>query len=72
VATNDFMAQGGDGFSMIAKGEGLALPGLLVRNVLIADVERRGKAGTLLTAQAAGRIVNKSAKATAQDAGVNR
>jgi 2',3'-cyclic-nucleotide 2'-phosphodiesterase (5'-nucleotidase family) len=68
VATNDFMAQGGDGFDMIAKGEGLTLPGLLVRDVLISDVERRTKAGQVLAAPTPGRIVNRSAKAPTADA----
>jgi 2',3'-cyclic-nucleotide 2'-phosphodiesterase/3'-nucleotidase len=68
VATNDFMAQGGDGFDMIAKGDGLTLPGLLVRDVLISDVERRTKAGQTLSAPTPGRIVNVSAKTPTADA----
>jgi 2',3'-cyclic-nucleotide 2'-phosphodiesterase (5'-nucleotidase family) len=65
VATNDFMAQGGDGFTMIAQGEGLSQPGLLVRDVLVSDVERHGKTGQPLAAPTPGRIVNVSAKANA-------
>ncbi len=66
VATNDFMAQGGDGFTMIARGEGLALPGVLVRNALVADMERRGKAGQPLVAATPGRITSPSSKAPAK------
>ena len=72
VATNDFMAQGGDGFTMIAKGEDLALPGILVRDALVADMERRGKAMQPLGAPTPGRIVNQAAKAPASEAGVSR
>jgi 2',3'-cyclic-nucleotide 2'-phosphodiesterase (5'-nucleotidase family) len=68
VATNDFMAQGGDGFTMIAKGEGLDLPGVLVRDALIADVEKHGKANVPFEAPTPGRIVNRSAKAPTADA----
>ena len=68
VATNDFMAQGGDGFTMIAEGPDLTMPGLLVREVLIADVERHTKAGKPLAAPAPGRIINRSAKAPTADA----
>ena len=68
VATNDFMAQGGDGFSMIANGANLTMPGLLVRDVLVADVERHTKAGKPLAAPEPGRIVNRSAKAPTADA----
>jgi 2',3'-cyclic-nucleotide 2'-phosphodiesterase (5'-nucleotidase family) len=68
VATNDFMAQGGDGFDMLAKGDNLTLPGLLVRDLLIADVERRTKAGQVLAAPTPGRIVNRSAKVPTADA----
>ena len=53
---------------MIAKGDNLALPGLLVRDILIADVERRTKAGQVLAAPTPGRIVNLSAKAPTADA----
>jgi 2',3'-cyclic-nucleotide 2'-phosphodiesterase (5'-nucleotidase family) len=65
VATNDFMAQGGDGFTMIAQGEGLTMPGLLMRDLLIADVEKHGKSGVPLAAPKPGRVVNQSAKANA-------
>ncbi|MEP7028602.1 MAG: 5'-nucleotidase C-terminal domain-containing protein, partial [Candidatus Eisenbacteria bacterium] len=68
VATNDFMAQGGDGFTMIAQGEDLALPGVLVRDALVKDVERRTRAGQSLVPATPGRIVSRSAKP--QPAGV--
>ena len=68
VATNDFMAQGGDGFSMIEQGDNLTLPGLLVRDVLVADVERHTKAGKPLAAPTPGRIINRSAKIPTADA----
>jgi 2',3'-cyclic-nucleotide 2'-phosphodiesterase/3'-nucleotidase len=61
VATNDFMAQGGDGYTTFAEGEGLKLPGLLMRDLLIADVEKHGKSGVPLEAPKPGRIVNTSA-----------
>jgi 2',3'-cyclic-nucleotide 2'-phosphodiesterase/3'-nucleotidase len=73
IATNDFMAQGGDGFTMIAQGEGLTMPGLLMRDLLIADVEKHGKTGVPLSAPKPGRIVNQSATANApQTSDANR
>ena len=72
VATNDFMAQGGDGFNVLAKGENPALPGILVRDALVRDMERRGKANQPLVAPTPGRIVNRTDKAQPSQAGVTR
>jgi len=72
VATNDFMAQGGDGFTVFAQGESLTMPGILVRDALVKDMERRGKADQPLTIPTPGRIVNRTDKAPASQAGVTR
>lgn len=59
VAVNDFMAQGGDGYRMLAEGKDLKDTGILVRNALERDVEKRTAAKKKLDAPAPGRIVNR-------------
>jgi 5'-nucleotidase len=56
VATNDFMAQGGDGFDVFAKGPDLKVSEDLVRDALVADCEARAKRGEKLTIALDGRI----------------
>ena len=55
VATNDFMAQGGDGFDVFAKGKDLRVTDDMVREALIADCEKRGKTGGKLDVPLDGR-----------------
>jgi 2',3'-cyclic-nucleotide 2'-phosphodiesterase (5'-nucleotidase family) len=55
VATNDFMAQGGDGFDVFAKGKDLRVTDDLVRNALMADCESRGRSGAKLDIKLDGR-----------------
>jgi 2',3'-cyclic-nucleotide 2'-phosphodiesterase/3'-nucleotidase len=57
VATNDFMAQGGDSFDVFAKGADLKVSEDLVRDALVADCEARAKRGEKLTVTLDGRIV---------------
>ncbi len=59
VATNDFMAQGGDGFRVFAEGKDLKNSGILVREVMEKDVERLTAAKKRLEPPAGGRIVNR-------------
>jgi 2',3'-cyclic-nucleotide 2'-phosphodiesterase/3'-nucleotidase len=58
VATNDFMAQGGDGFTTFAKGPDLVDTGILVRESIQAYVARLTALGKPLVRAAPGRIVN--------------
>ncbi len=62
VATNDFMAQGGDGFVTFAKGQGLVDTGVLVREALQQQLERLTAAGKPLAPATPGRIVNLATK----------
>ena len=64
VATNDFMAQGGDGFDVFAKGPDLKVTEMLVRDALVADCEARTKRGEKLVMALDGRIQEVSAAAT--------
>src|SRR6185436_10921110 len=61
VATNDFMAQGGDGYDVFAKGKDLKVTDDMVRDALIADCERRGKSMTKLDVPLDGRSRDVSA-----------
>jgi len=63
VATNDFMAQGGDGYDVFAKGKDLKVTDDMVRDALIADCERRGKSGAKLDVPLDGRSQDVSAAA---------
>lgn len=56
VATNDFMAQGGDGFTMLAKGKDLRVTSDRVRDALIADCEARARRHEPLLIKLDGRI----------------
>ena len=56
VATNDFMAQGGDSFDVFAKGPDLKVSEDLVRDALVADCEARAKRGEKLSITLDGRI----------------
>ncbi|HKA25424.1 MAG TPA: 5'-nucleotidase C-terminal domain-containing protein, partial [Candidatus Eisenbacteria bacterium] len=56
VATNDFMAQGGDGFDVFAQGPDLKVTENLVRDALVADCEARAQRGEKLTIALDGRI----------------
>ena len=54
----DFLAQGGDGYTMLAKGKDLTVTNTLLRDVLADDVRRRDAAKQALVAPAAGRLVD--------------
>ncbi|HEV8481351.1 MAG TPA: 5'-nucleotidase C-terminal domain-containing protein [Candidatus Eisenbacteria bacterium] len=56
VATNDFMAQGGDGFDVFARGPDLRVTEILVRDALVQDIEARAKRGDKLQITLDGRI----------------
>lgn len=58
VAVNDFMAQGGSGYSMLSAGKDLTTTSTLVRDAMIADCEARGERGESLTPLLDGRIVS--------------
>jgi len=61
VATNDFMAQGGDGFSVFTRGTDLTDTGILVREAMEKDLERRKTRGETLSPATTRRIVNLGA-----------
>ncbi len=61
VAANDFMAQGGDGFSMFAEGKDLTVTGILVREAMEKDLEKRTARGERLDATGGRRIKNLGA-----------
>ena len=61
VAANDFMAQGGDGFTTFAEGKGLTVTGILVREALEKDLERRTAKGETLAPATERRITNLGA-----------
>ena len=58
VAANDFMAQGGDGFSTFARGKDLTVTGILVREAMEKDLERKTARGETLARQSGHRITN--------------
>jgi 2',3'-cyclic-nucleotide 2'-phosphodiesterase/3'-nucleotidase len=68
VATNDFMAQGGDGFDVFAKGPDLKVSEDLVRDALVADCEARTKKGEKLAITLDGRIQDVSQASTTEKA----
>jgi 2',3'-cyclic-nucleotide 2'-phosphodiesterase/3'-nucleotidase len=68
VATNDFMAQGGDGFDVFAKGPDLKVTEDLVRDAMVADCEARAKKGEKLSIALDGRIQDMSQGANAEKA----
>jgi 2',3'-cyclic-nucleotide 2'-phosphodiesterase/3'-nucleotidase len=59
VAANDFMAQGGDGFTTFAQGKDLTVTGLLVREVMEKDVAARSARGEKLAPAKERRIDNR-------------
>jgi 2',3'-cyclic-nucleotide 2'-phosphodiesterase/3'-nucleotidase len=61
VATNEFLADGGDGYWMIERGAALVRTDTLVREALIADCEARGRRGEPLAPARDGRIVRTEA-----------
>jgi 5'-nucleotidase/UDP-sugar diphosphatase len=65
MATNDFLAQGGDGFKVFAQGRDLKVTDDLVRDALVADCEARGRRGERLDYQLDGRITAVGAGAAA-------
>jgi 2',3'-cyclic-nucleotide 2'-phosphodiesterase/3'-nucleotidase/5'-nucleotidase len=68
VATNDFMAQGGDGFTVLAEGKDLTVTGLLMRDVLEQDLMARAKRGEKLVSVGGKRIENRGSMALQQAA----
>jgi 2',3'-cyclic-nucleotide 2'-phosphodiesterase/3'-nucleotidase len=68
VATNDFMAQGGDGFSVLPQGKDLVITDLLVRDVLEKDLEARTARGEKLSPGPGKRIENRGSVAVQQAA----
>ncbi len=65
VAANDFMAQGGDGFTMFAEGKGLTVTGILVREAMEKDLEKRTARGEHLSPTGGRRIKNLGTSAAA-------
>jgi 2',3'-cyclic-nucleotide 2'-phosphodiesterase/3'-nucleotidase len=61
LAMTDFLAQGGDGYTMIAKGKDLTITNTLLRDALIDDARRRGSAKLPLVVPPPGRLVDVSA-----------
>ncbi|MEO6463280.1 MAG: 5'-nucleotidase C-terminal domain-containing protein, partial [Candidatus Eisenbacteria bacterium] len=68
VATNDFMAQGGDGFTVFAEGKDLVVTGILMREVLERDLEARTRRGEKLVPPVGKRIENRASMAVQQAA----
>jgi 2',3'-cyclic-nucleotide 2'-phosphodiesterase (5'-nucleotidase family) len=58
VAANDFMAQGGDGFSTFAKGKDLTVTGILVREAMEKDLAGKTARGETLSGKSGRRITN--------------
>ncbi len=71
VAANDFMTQGGDGFTMFARGQDLKVTGLLVREVMEKDVAARTARGEKLVPAKERRIENRGSGAAAEAAGAH-
>jgi len=74
VAMNDFMAQGGDGFTTFAQGPDLTNRGVLVRDAMQRWVEKLTALGKALEPATPGRIVNLAAAkgSAAETAGTSR
>ena len=68
VATNDFMATGGDGFTVFKEAKDLVVTGVLMRDVLEEDIEKRTKRGEKLAPVATRRIENRGSMAIQQAA----
>lgn len=68
VATNDFMAQGGDGFHVFTEGEDLTVTGTLMREVLEQDIAARAARGEALQPAKERRIENRGTTAVQQAA----
>jgi 2',3'-cyclic-nucleotide 2'-phosphodiesterase/3'-nucleotidase len=58
LAATDFLAQGGDGYTMLAKGKDLTVTSILLRDALADDARRRAAAKQPLVAPPAGRLVD--------------
>ena len=56
VAVNNFMSQGGDGYSMLSEGKNLEVTSMLIRDAMIADCEARAERGEKLLPPLDGRI----------------
>jgi 2',3'-cyclic-nucleotide 2'-phosphodiesterase (5'-nucleotidase family) len=63
VAANDFMAQGGDGFTTFARGQDLTVTGILVREAMEKDLEKKTARGETLGLRSTRRITNLGASA---------
>ena len=68
LAMTDFLAQGGDGYTMLAKGKDLTITNTLLRDALVEDARRRGAAKQPLIVPPPGRLVDVSAARRASNA----
>ncbi len=59
LATNDYVAEGGDDLSVFTKRAEIIKSGIKIRDLLIAHLEKKQKSGEVLTAKLDGRISNE-------------
>lgn len=59
LATNDYVAEGGDDLSVFTKRAEIIKSGIKIRDLLIAHLENKQKSGEVLTAKLDGRISNE-------------
>jgi 2',3'-cyclic-nucleotide 2'-phosphodiesterase/3'-nucleotidase/5'-nucleotidase len=56
VAVNNFMSQGGDGYTMLSEGKNLEVTSILIRDAMLADCEAKAASGQKLLPPLDGRI----------------
>ena len=59
LATNDYVAEGGDDMSVFTKRAEIIKSGIKIRDLLIAHLEKKQKSGETLSAKLDGRISNE-------------
>ncbi len=59
LVTNDYVAEGGDGFEVLTQRAEIIKSGVKIRDLLIKHLEKKQKSGEVLTAKLDGRIINE-------------